>query len=168
LVGALSMVNIHLTRAPAAFRWRSHALVDGGAPYRRRAGNLLVAASGFGRQENLRALELAGRMLAATQNAGQRSTFGVVRIDPVSYSVRWGLSHEVLHSKNIVVGPEVGLPQIQTVGNLAQVGTTLFELDLTLAQALTVPHDPAHPEAVLRHSESSPCHMGSKARKLSH
>src|SRR5207248_150920 len=50
------------------------------APY-----NLFVGGPGVGRQQNLRALEPASRVLAAAQHRIQLLAFGLVQFDPITY-----------------------------------------------------------------------------------
>ena len=63
--------------------------VDGRAADADAARDLLVAGAGVGRQQNLRPLELARRMLAAAQKRREfgRARFGSVRPDSVHSSV---------------------------------------------------------------------------------
>ena len=49
------------------------------------AGDLLVAGPGIGRQQDLRPLELARRMLAAAQQRCELVAFGLAQVDPVPY-----------------------------------------------------------------------------------
>ena len=48
-------------------------------------GNLLIAGAGIRRKQNLRALELARRLLATAQECSQLVAFGLVQLDPIAY-----------------------------------------------------------------------------------
>jgi len=58
--------------------------VDGGAADHHPGRDLHVADTGIGRQEDPCSLELAGRVLAATQERRELVTLGLVQIDAVS------------------------------------------------------------------------------------
>lgn len=60
--------------------WQSGREADTHGP-----GNLLVAAAPIGRQQNLRPLELAHRVLAAAQQRREFVTLGLAELDPVTY-----------------------------------------------------------------------------------
>ena len=59
--------------------------INGGAAHRHAAGNLLVAAAGIGRQQDLGSLELAGGSLALAQHRGEFIAFGLAQFDPITY-----------------------------------------------------------------------------------
>jgi hypothetical protein len=59
--------------------------VHGGTAHRRRAGNLVIAAAGIGRQQYLGSLELAGGSLAFAQHRGEFTAFGLAQFDPITY-----------------------------------------------------------------------------------
>ena len=50
-----------------------------------RSNDLLVAGSAIGRQQDLRPLQLARRMLAAVQQRPELGMFGLAQLDPVPY-----------------------------------------------------------------------------------
>jgi hypothetical protein len=59
--------------------------VHGGTAHRQRAGNLLIAAAGIGRQQYLGSLELAGGALAFAQHRGEFTAFGLAQFDSITY-----------------------------------------------------------------------------------
>src|SRR5580704_12520600 len=75
------------TQGPLEIALHKAALgpIDRGATDRHRAGNLLIAAARIGRQQDLRALQLAGGMLAPAQHRGELVAFRLAQFDPVTY-----------------------------------------------------------------------------------
>ena len=59
-------------------------LGHGGPAHPDAPGNFLVAGAGIGCQQNLRALELACRMLAAAQKCGEFRALGLAEFDPIA------------------------------------------------------------------------------------
>src|ERR1700730_17154931 len=59
--------------------------VNGGTAHAHAACNLFVAGSGVGRQQNLRPLELARRMLASAQKGRELGALGLAELDPIAY-----------------------------------------------------------------------------------
>ena len=57
-------------------------------------GDLLVAAAGVGRQQDLGPLELAGRLLAPAQHRAEFTAFGLAQFDPIPYIHRGLLRSE--------------------------------------------------------------------------
>jgi len=58
--------------------------VHGGPARANAPGNFLVAGSGIGRQQNLRAFKATRRVLAAVQQRGQLLAFGLAQFDPIA------------------------------------------------------------------------------------
>ena len=67
--------------------------VDGRAADPEALGNGLVRHPGIGRQQDLGALELAGRMLATAEHRLEFGALGLAQLDPVAY-VHLGLPRE--------------------------------------------------------------------------
>jgi hypothetical protein len=59
--------------------------IDGRAAHANAGDNVLVAGTAVGRQQNLRPLELARRMLATAQKPQEFVAFGLAQFDPVTY-----------------------------------------------------------------------------------
>ncbi len=76
-----------LTQGPVeiAFHEAAFGPIDGRGAYSDGPGNLLVAAAGVDRQQNLGPLEFASGMLAATQHRRQFLSLGLAQFDPITY-----------------------------------------------------------------------------------
>ena len=68
-----------------AFHEASLGPVYGRAAHANAPGDLLVAGPGVGSQQNLRSLELAGRMLAAAKQRLQFGALDLAQFDPIAY-----------------------------------------------------------------------------------
>lgn len=76
-----------LAQGPIQIAFHEAALgpADGGEADTHGPRNLLVATAPIGRQQNLRPLELAGGMLAATEHRRQFVPLGLAQFDPITY-----------------------------------------------------------------------------------
>lgn len=76
-----------LAQGPLQIAFHEAALgpIDGRTTHADGAGNLLVAAAGVGRQQNLRSFEFAGGMFAAAQHRSQFVALGLAQLDPITY-----------------------------------------------------------------------------------
>jgi len=72
------------SRLQAHFHEAALGAVDRGAADHHRRGNGLVALAGIGSEQDLGPLELARRMLAASQHGCEFVAFGLVEVDAIA------------------------------------------------------------------------------------